>query len=45
VRDTNRKAQLEGMSNGLTMYSANRRLPVPDEAIKIMSGATVLAYQ
>lgn len=45
VRDTNRKAQLEWMSNGLTMYSANRRLPVPDAAIKIMSWSTTLSYQ
>jgi len=45
VRDSNRIAQLKGISSALEIYRSNKRLPLPDDNIEIMSGDSIIWYQ
>ena len=45
VRDTNRLSQLTSIYDGLELYTTKNDLPLPDDAIEIKNGSSLLWYQ
>ena len=45
VRDTNRLSQLTSVYDGLELYATKHDLPLPDDAIEIKYGNSLLGYQ
>jgi len=45
VRDTNRVAQLDSMHGAMVMHGTNKKLPIPDEGLKILNNGKELSTQ
>lgn len=45
ARDSSRKAQLAKISDGLQVYSTDKRLPLPDNYVQVTASGTLVAYQ